>query len=139
METQENKSAPVILKLSNGKEVIGKAVDASGETITLEDVYEIMYMPTESMIPNIMFIKYMVFSGEKEITFNSNHVTNLSLPRPTVNEYYHFIVQKYGTNIEDQLDKQLSMMMFRKSSTDEQKQAVYAALLESIESGGMLQ
>lgn len=143
MDTQEQQTKArkqsVILKLSNGREVMGYVVEMVYGVVILTDVYEIMYMPTESMIPNIMFMKYMVFNGENEIGFQMNHVVNIVFPRPVVSNYYDFVVEKYGTNIEDQIDKQLTMMMFKKGASDEEKKEVYSALLESLNYEGVLQ
>jgi len=96
----------IILKLSNGTEVVGDLLNKNGHSFTISKPLQINYRYYQGSVPSISFVRYIMFSDSENVTFNFDDVMHNVTAREAFARYYTTVVDNYYGELEKVVDKE---------------------------------
>lgn len=120
------------------REVIGEVVINDASTLGLHNPLKINYNNTDTIIPSVSISRYMIFADSPVVIFKREHVMSMLRPRVSLVEYYYSSLDKFTESLDEFVDKQLALAAFKDSSNTNNKSLAYTALLEKIQSNGII-
>jgi hypothetical protein len=127
-----------LLKLKDGTEVVGKALSDSKEGIVLSDPFVVFYKPSlHGAMPSVGLFRYMPFSSEQVMFFNTTDIRHAVIPSKAFESYYESCLNTFREQLDVEIDREL-IEATNSSSKNKEMQELYVALLERAENDGML-
>ena len=120
----------VLVKFTNGVEIIGTFVDQSSKLITIENPIQINYKNLESYVPSILLTRFMQFAKHRQHEFDKKNVLNVTEPNEHMERYYEIALNHFETEVDGVVEKELARVIA--SETEEDQADVYTAILERL-------
>lgn len=99
---------PILLvKLADGTELIGELVEDLKTHIRLLKVLQIHYRYYMGGIPHVSFSRFMMFTADPVIVFDTRHLITVSPARKAFVDYYLDSVEDYFGGTEQLIDNEL--------------------------------
>ena len=117
----------ILVKLTDGTEVVGELINDTKDLITIKKPLQIHYRYFMGGMPSVSFSRYMMFSSDPMITFDTRHIMALSPARQAFAEFYEENVNDYFGSQEQSVDKEL-----REAMTSTQKDDRLKKILEMM-------
>lgn len=128
-----------LLKLKDGTEVVGKALSDNKEGIVLSDPFVVFYKPSvHSAMPSVGLFRYMPFSNEQVMFFETSDIRHAVIPSKAFESYYLSCLETFKEQLDVEIDKELIEATTNSSLKSKEMQELYVALLERAENDGML-
>lgn len=106
-----------ILKLPDGREVIGEILSEDDYSIRMRDPLQISYFwNPPNIIPASVMSKYILFSEDSDIEFAVLPGMQVVQPKSSAIEFYHLTLLGYRASIESEIDQMLSAACFESGS-----------------------
>jgi len=112
----------VLIKLTNGDEVMGKLAIKEENSLELENALTLRYSLSTDGSPNMFFTKYCLFNKGMDVTFPSDSVMHVFKDLvPSLIDYYDEQVRYIRATLEEKLGD-----MKKKRTSEEQEEILFA-------------
>jgi hypothetical protein len=123
----------LIIKLTNGTEVVGELVKDTPAAIVLRDPFQINYKYFYGPLPSMSLAKYMMFTDNDTFVFNKDDYLHGYEARKPFADFYLLTASVFKQELAEKIDDELRDNVELRSSTDESvKEKHFKNLLESI-------
>lgn len=108
-----------IIKLTNGTEIVGKIIEENNDIVVVEDPLQINYKYFMHAYPAVTLTKYILFSGNRAVSFKQSMVLNSVPPRSTFKDYYIAQADKSILELDQIVDAELGMLSQSETPVEE--------------------
>lgn len=119
----------VILKLTNGVEVVGEIEHENSYEIVISNPLQINYRYFNGPLPSVSFVRYIMFAEATSVTFDRQHVMHQVKARESFDGLYKNAVSSFSDNVAKMIDDELKGDTVSKDQLEQ--------LLESMPVEGM--
>ncbi len=120
----------VLVKFTNGVEIIGTFVNQSSKLITIDNPIQINYKNIDSFVPSVSLTRFMQFAKQRQHDFDMKNVLNITQPIDPMERYYEIALNHFETEVDHVVEKELTRVVA--SETEEDQSDVYTAILETL-------
>lgn len=119
----------VILKLTNGTEVVGEIEHENSYEVVISNPLQINYRYFNGPLPSVSFVRYIMFAETSSVTFDRQHVMHQIVARESFANFYRSSIEGFSNNVVKMIDDELQGESVTKDQLEQ--------LLESMPVEGM--
>jgi hypothetical protein len=100
--------AIIILKLTDGTEVVGAHIGETPRFVTLQDPLLINYrLPPYQAMPTVSMSRYVPFADEPTFNFDKADIKHQVVPKPALIHYYNYSIKNFREHIDKSIEQQM--------------------------------